>query len=211
MFEFTRNIKKKINFFISSSFLYKEHNLTVFGRKLTHETMLELIWTILPSIILVCLAIPSLKLLYMLDFMGLEYEPIITVKVIGHQWYWSYEFLVFDYSKLNELVYENVSIDSYLTDVSTLEPGYLRLLEVDHPLILPSNTYIRLLITSVDVLHCWAVPSLGVKCDAVPGRLNQVFIYIKRPGTYYGQCSEICGVNHAFMPIKVICTPEQNA
>lgn len=172
------------------------------GRILTHQSLFEILWTIIPAIILIILAIPSLKLLYSLDFLIFEYEPIITVKVIGHQWYWGYEYIVF--SDINLLEFEVVTFDSYLVPDDELNLDGLRLLEVDNPLIIPGNTYIRFLITSVDVLHAWAVPSLGIKVDAVPGRLNQIFTFIKRPGDFYGQCSEICGVNHGFMPIRIV-------
>lgn len=172
------------------------------GRKLTHQSTFEVVWTVLPAFILILLAIPSLKLLYSLDFLIFEYEPIITVKVIGHQWYWSYEYVVFSDTTLG--AFENVNFDSYLVPEDELSPDGLRLLEVDNPLMLPGNSYIRFLVTSVDVLHSWAVPSLGIKVDAVPGRLNQIFTFVKRPGDFYGQCSEICGVNHGFMPIRLV-------
>jgi len=171
------------------------------GRRLTHESTFEVVWTLVPSVVLVLLAIPSLKLLYSLDFILYDYEPVVTIKVIGHQWFWSYEYVVFSGEFLN---YELVNFDSYLVSEDDLGPGCLRLLEVDNPLLVPTNVYIRFLITAVDVLHSWAVPSLGVKVDAVPGRLNQIFTFIKRPGEFYGQCSEICGVNHGFMPIRLI-------
>jgi len=169
---------------------------------MTHESIFEVVWTVLPGIILILLAIPSLKLLYSLDFLIFEYEPIITVKIIGHQWYWSYEYVVF--SDTNYLEFDLVNFDSYLVPEDELNPNGLRLLEVDNPLVIPANSYIRFLVTSADVLHSWAIPSLGIKVDAVPGRLNQMFTFIKRPGDFYGQCSEICGVNHGFMPIRLI-------
>jgi len=172
------------------------------GRKMTHESIFEVVWTVLPGIVLILLAIPSLKLLYSLDFLIFEYEPIITVKIIGHQWYWSYEYVVF--SDTNYLEFDLVNFDSYLVPEDELNPNGLRLLEVDNPLVIPANSYIRFLVTSADVLHSWAIPSLGIKVDAVPGRLNQMFTFIKRPGDFYGQCSEICGVNHGFMPIRLI-------
>jgi len=171
------------------------------GKELTHESVFEVVWTVVPSIILVLLAIPSLQLLYALDFVIYDYEPILTVKVIGHQWYWSYEYGLFNES--GSLV-NLIGFDSYMVTENELTPAGLRLLEVDNPLFLPGYTYIRFLITSVDVLHSWAVPSLGIKVDAVPGRLNQVFTFVKRPGEFYGQCSEICGVNHGFMPIRLL-------
>lgn len=166
---------------------------------ITHAAMLEVIWTITPSIILFFIALPSFTLLYAMEQI---LDPSLTVKVIGHQWYWSYEYSDF-YSY-------TLAYDSYMIQEEDLLPGELRLLTVDASLILPVNTYIRLLITSDDVLHSWAVPSLGIKMDAVPGRLNQVLFIITKEGTYYGQCSEICGVNHSFMPISVVATsPEE--
>lgn len=162
--------------------------------RLTHHTTIELVWTILPSIILYLIAVPSFLLLYSMDEI---IDPTITLKAIGHQWYWSYEYS--DY-KIN---FETLEFDSYMLPEEDLNLGQLRLLEVDNPIVLPINIHIRLIVTATDVLHCWAVPSLGVKVDAVPGRLNQGSIYLKRLGTFYGQCSEICGVNHGFMPIVV--------
>lgn len=162
--------------------------------RVTHHTTIELVWTILPSIILYLIAVPSFLLLYSMDEI---IDPSITLKAIGHQWYWSYEYS--DY-KIN---FETLAFDSYMLPEDELELGQLRLLEVDNPIVLPINTHIRVIVTAADVLHCWAVPSLGIKVDAVPGRLNQGSIYLKRLGTFYGQCSEICGVNHGFMPIVV--------
>nr|YP_009092494.1 cytochrome c oxidase subunit 2 [Cyanoptyche gloeocystis]AIM52080.1 cytochrome c oxidase subunit 2 [Cyanoptyche gloeocystis] len=161
----------------------------------THGTFIEIVWTLAPTIILLLVAIPSFALLYSIDEI---IDPSLTLKVIGHQWYWSYE-----YSDDFLLTDKNVSFDSYMILEEDLELGQLRLLEVDNKIVLPINTQIRIIVTSADVIHSWAVPSLGIKCDAIPGRLNQVGLYIKRPGTFYGQCSEICGVNHAFMPIAV--------
>lgn len=162
--------------------------------RLTHHTVLELIWTIIPSIILYLIAVPSFLLLYSMDEI---IDPTITLKAIGHQWYWSYEYS--DY-KVN---FDTLAFDSYMLPEEDLELGQLRLLEVDNPIVLPVNTHVRVIVTAADVLHCWAVPSLGIKVDAVPGRLNQGSIYLKRLGIFYGQCSEICGVNHGFMPIVV--------
>jgi cytochrome c oxidase subunit 1 len=161
-----------------------------------HHTLLEIIWTIIPAIILVFIAIPSFTLLYAMDEIG---QPKITIKIIGHQWYWSYE-----YRDLIDEKIKSKSFDSYMILEEDLTEGSLRLLEVDNPLTLPINTAIRLLVTSTDVLHSWAVPSFGIKVDACPGRLNQVGLTIERVGIFYGQCSELCGVNHSFMPIKVI-------
>lgn len=162
--------------------------------RVTHHTLLEIIWTIVPTIILYLIAVPSFYLLYSIDEI---LDPSITLKAIGHQWYWSYEYS--DY----KMDFDVINYDSYMLPEDELELGQLRLLEVDNPVVLPINTHVRLLVTATDVLHCWAVPSLGVKIDAVPGRLNQASIYLKRLGTFYGQCSEICGVNHGFMPIVV--------
>jgi cytochrome c oxidase subunit 2 len=164
---------------------------------LTHNTIIEVIWTSIPSFILVLIAIPSFGLLYAMDDMM---DPEITVKAIGNQWYWNYEYS--DYvEKSAEL--KSIDFDSYMVPEDELSLGYLRLLEVDNTVILPTKVFIRVNITATDVLHSWAIPSLGIKADAVPHRINSVFMYIQRPGVYYGQCSEICGVNHGFMPIVI--------
>nr|YP_009144233.1 cytochrome c oxidase subunit II [Crocidura ninoyi]YP_009144246.1 cytochrome c oxidase subunit II [Crocidura negrina]AKI84695.1 cytochrome c oxidase subunit II [Crocidura sp. JAE-2015]AKI84682.1 cytochrome c oxidase subunit II [Crocidura ninoyi]AKI84708.1 cytochrome c oxidase subunit II [Crocidura negrina]AKI84721.1 cytochrome c oxidase subunit II [Crocidura negrina] len=167
--------------------------------KLTHTSTMdaqavETIWTILPAIILVLIALPSLRILYMMDEIN---NPTLTIKTVGHQWYWSYEYT--DYDELN--------FDSYMIPTSELKPGDLRLLEVDNRAVLPMEMTIRVLVTSEDVLHSWAVPSLGLKTDAIPGRLNQTTLLATRPGLYYGQCSEICGSNHSFMPIVLELVP----
>ena len=143
-----------------------------------------------------------MALLYSIDEIV---EPSLTVKVIGHQWYWSYEYstdLTVDGEQLIDAD-ETFLFDSYLKDESDLEIGELRLLEVDRRIVLPEQTHIRVLVTAADVLHSWAVPSFGVKVDACPGLLNQTNLFIKRQGLYYGQCSELCGVNHGFMPIVI--------
>nr|AAL07890.1 cytochrome oxidase subunit II [Dryadula phaetusa]AAW71766.1 cytochrome oxidase subunit 2 [Dryadula phaetusa]AJO66589.1 cytochrome oxidase subunit 2 [Dryadula phaetusa] len=158
------------------------------NRFLLEGQMIELIWTILPAITLIFIALPSLRLLYLLDELN---NPLITLKSIGHQWYWSYE-----YSDFN-----NVEFDSYMIQPDNL--SNFRLLDVDNRIILPMNNQIRILVTATDVIHSWTIPSLGVKIDANPGRLNQTSFFINRPGIYYGQCSEICGANHSFMPIVV--------
>jgi cytochrome c oxidase subunit 2 len=169
--------------------------------KFTHSSILEIVWTILPALVLLLIAVPSFTLLYSLDELV---DPVITVKIIGHQWYWSYEYS--DYATLKGG--GTIAYDSYMVPTSELAPtGALRLLEVDNRLVLPTNTHIRLLVTSADVIHSWAVPSFGIKVDATPGRLSQASLFIKRAGSYYGQCSEICGVNHAFMPIVVRTAP----
>jgi cytochrome c oxidase subunit 2 len=164
--------------------------------KFTHSTPLEIFWTVVPAIVLLFIAIPSFALLYSMDEL---IDPTITLKAVGHQWYWSYEFS--DYATLEGG--ESLNYDSYMIPEDDLTGGNLRLLEVDNRVVLPVQTHIRVLVTSADVLHSWAVPSFGVKVDACPGRLNQTSLFIKREGTYFGQCSEICGVNHGFMPIVV--------
>jgi len=171
--------------------------------KFTHSSTLEIIWTILPAFILILISIPSFGLLYSLDEV---IDPTITLKIVGHQWYWSYEYS--DYATLEGG--ESLNFDSYLIATSDLTIGSFRLLEVDNKAMLPVETHTRLLVTAADVLHCWAVPSFGIKIDACPGRLSQGSLFIKREGNYYGQCSEICGVNHGFMPIAVVgATTEQ--
>lgn len=160
------------------------------NRFLLDGQAIEIIWTVLPALILIILALPSLRLLYLIDETT---EPSLTIKTLGHQWYWSYE-----YSDFND-----ISFDSYMVATDSLEENGFRLLEVDNRVVLPFLTEIRILVTAADVLHSWTVPSLGVKADAVPGRLNQLNLLFNRPGVFYGQCSEICGANHSFMPISV--------
>lgn len=176
--------------------LFLRNHVTT-ANNLVHGTLLEVVWTIIPSVILIIIVLPSFSLLYSMDEV---IEPVVTLKAIGHQWYWSYE-----YTDSNDDFeeYGNKEFDSYMVDTADLELGQHRLLEVDNQIVLPVNTHIRVIVTADDVLHCWTVPSLGVKVDAVPGRLSQLFLYIKREGTFYGQCSELCGVNHGFMPIVV--------
>lgn len=169
---------------------------TMVTRQILHGKALEIVWTITPSLVLVMIAIPSFALLYSMDEL---IEPALTIKAIGHQWYWSYEYSDYDEG---DLVF-----DSYMLQEDDLEEGQLRLLEVDRRVWLPTETHVRVLVTASDVLHCWAVPSLGVKMDAVPGRLNQTSVFIKREGVFYGQCSELCGVNHGFMPICIKAVP----
>jgi len=163
--------------------------------KVVHGTTIEIVWTITPALVLMIIAVPSFALLYAMDEI---IDPAITLKIVGHQWYWSYEYS--DYCADGS---EPIAFDAYMLPEDDLEPGNLRLLEVDNRVVLPVDTHVRLIITAADVLHCWAMPSFGVKMDACPGRLNPTSIFIKREGTYYGQCSEICGVNHGFMPIVV--------
>jgi len=165
--------------------------------KFTHSSLLEIIWTIIPAVILVLIAIPSFSLLYSLDEL---IDPNVTLKIVGHQWYWSYEYSDYTGFVAND---SDLNFDSYMISTNDLEMGTFRLLEVDNRVVLPINTHIRLLVTAADVLHSWAIPSFGIKVDACPGRLSQASLFIKREGVYYGQCSEICGVNHGFMPIVI--------
>jgi cytochrome c oxidase subunit 2 len=176
--------------------LFKETNTKTVRFAFDHHTHLELIWTIIPTIILILVAIPSFALLYAVDEL---HNPKITMKVLGNQWYWSYEFSDYVVNGPED----SVKIDSYMILEDDLKKGQLRLLEVDERIFLPEHISIRVLVTSRDVLHSWAVPSLGVKMDACPGRLNQVGMFIRRRGVYFGQCSELCGINHAFMPIVI--------
>lgn len=163
--------------------------------KLNHGVLIEIIWTVIPILILFLIALPSFALLYAIDEVK---ESKVIVKVIGHQWYWSYEV-----TGLARVAFRSAIFDSYMLPDSELVKGELRLLKTNNALILPKNTPILLLITSDDVLHSWAVPAFGVKLDAVPGRLSQTSLFIKNSGVFMGQCSELCGVNHGFMPIEV--------
>ncbi len=156
----------------------------------THNSLLEVIWTVVPVVILVLIAIPSFKLLYYMDRTD---EAEMTLKAIGHQWYWSYE-----YPDHGEFAFDSIMIED-----EDLKEGQVRLLETDTRVVLPVDTNIRLLVTADDVIHAWAIPAFGVKLDAVPGRLNETWMRVDKEGTYYGQCSELCGVNHGFMPIAV--------
>jgi len=219
-----------------------------------HGQFLEIVWTVVPSLILLVLAIPSFALIYSMDEVV---HPAVTLKVTGNQWYWNYEYSDYevqdedsesaDFSDNGKTPFEekyesqplaetsseseevegegeevegeeveevemadhkfsdlnNINFDSYMIPEEDLEEGQLRLLEVDNRVVLPVNTHVRLLITGRDVIHNWAIPSLGVKCDGLPGRLNQASLFIKREGVFYGQCSELCGVHHGFMPIVV--------
>ncbi|MGA0393476.1 MAG: cytochrome c oxidase subunit II [Rhodospirillales bacterium] len=158
--------------------------------KTTHNSTLEVLWTAIPILILVGIAVPSFKLLYFQD-RTTKYE--MTLKVTGHQWYWSYEYP--DHG--------NIKFNSNMVQTADLKKGQPRLLTVDNPVYLPINTNIRLLLTASDVIHSWALPALIQKTDNVPGRINESWVHINKPGTYYGQCSELCGVNHGFMPVMV--------
>nr|AFU50208.1 cytochrome c oxidase subunit II [Imatidium capense] len=159
-------------------------------RFLLEGQMIEMIWTIMPALTLIFIAIPSLRLIYIIDEMN---NPSITIKTIGHQWYWSYEYSDF----------KDIEFDSYMIPTNELKNFEFRLLDVDNRMVVPFKSQIRLLISSSDVIHSWTIPSLGIKVDASPGRLNQFSFLTKRPGMFYGQCSEICGANHSFMPIVI--------
>ena len=179
----------------STMYYFNTKNSPIVHKYLNHGTLIELIWTITPALILIAIAFPSFRLLYLLDEV---ISPTITIKVVGHQWYWSYEYS--DYITESG---ESIEFDSYMIPDSDLELGQFRLLDVDNKVIIPVDCHIRLIITGADVIHSFAIPSLGLKIDAVPGRLNQSSIIAERTGTFYGQCSEICGVWHGFMPIVV--------
>nr|YP_009235101.1 cytochrome c oxidase subunit II [Pseudogastromyzon myersi]QBM11147.1 cytochrome c oxidase subunit II [Pseudogastromyzon myersi]BAU45822.1 cytochrome c oxidase subunit II [Pseudogastromyzon myersi] len=186
-----------IVFLISTLVLYII--VAMVSTKLTNKYILdsqeiEIVWTVLPAVILILIALPSLRILYLMDEIN---DPHLTIKAMGHQWYWSYEYTDF----------ESLGFDSYMIPTQDLTPGQFRLLETDHRMVIPMESPIRVLVSAEDVLHSWAVPSLGVKMDAVPGRLNQTAFIAARPGVFYGQCSEICGANHSFMPIVVEAVP----
>ena len=161
-------------------------------KHMIHGTTLEIVWTITPAVILMLIAFPSFQLLYLMDEV---IEPGITIKVIGKQWYWTYEYS--DYAPTQ------IGFDSYMIPESDLKVGDFRLLETDNHVVVPVDTHVRIVATGADVIHCWAVPSLGVKIDCIPGRLNQTSFIATREGVFYGQCSEVCGANHAYMPIAV--------
>lgn len=164
------------------------------NKRLLESQMIECIWTIIPAVVLVQIAMPSLLLLYMLDE---SIDSSLTVKVLGHQWYWSYEYSDFWAIPGGP----SVEFDAYMVPVREIEYRLHRLLDTDNRIVLPFNVHVRVLISSADVLHAWSVPAIGVKADAIPGRLNQVKFIAQRAGLFFGQCSEICGANHRFMPI----------
>ena len=156
----------------------------------THNTVIEVLWTVVPVNILVVIAVPSFKLLYFTDVVP---KADMTIKATGNQWFWTYEYP--DHGKF--------TFDANMIPDDELKPGQRRLLETDTTVVVPANATVRVQVTAADVLHSWAVPAFGVKIDAVPGRLNETWFKATKEGTYYGQCSELCGVNHGFMPIKV--------
>nr|YP_010534092.1 cytochrome c oxidase subunit II [Ixodes columnae]UXX50304.1 cytochrome c oxidase subunit 2 [Ixodes columnae] len=179
--------------------LYMIINITMnslTSRLLMEGQEIETIWTIIPAITLIFIALPSLRLLYMMDE---SFSPSLSIKILGHQWYWSYELSDF-----------NIEFDSFMIPSSELNNFSFRLLDVDNRLVIPFNSQIKFLISSSDVIHSWSITSLGIKMDAIPGRLNQSFSISYRPGLFFGQCSEICGANHSFMPISVEITSPQN-
>nr|YP_009520499.1 cytochrome c oxidase subunit II [Macrosteles quadrimaculatus]AWX90835.1 cytochrome c oxidase subunit II [Macrosteles quadrimaculatus] len=176
---------------ITSTVIYMMISLTMnklSNRNLMEGQLIELIWTLMPAMLLVIIAMPSLKILYLIEEIN---KPLITLKAIGHQWYWTYEYSDF----------KKIEFESYMKKTENLEKNEYRLLEVDNRIIMPFNTKMRILVTSTDVIHSWTIPSLGIKIDGTPGRINQGGILTMRPGVFYGQCSEICGANHSFMPI----------
>lgn len=166
----------------------------------THNTPLEIIWTVIPILLLVVILVPSIKILYVFDKAE---KPDMTIKVTGHQWYWTYEYLHDDPK-------ENLAFDSYMIPTKDLKPGQLRLLDVDNPLVIPKGKTVRVLVTSQDVIHCFAVPAFGIKVDGIPGRVNETWMRVQKEGSYYGQCSELCGKDHGFMPISIKVVPEEN-
>lgn len=167
------------------------------NRFLLEGQTIELVWTIAPAVTLIFIALPSLRLLYLLDEVN---NPLISVKSIGHQWYWSYELSDF----------KNIEFDSYIIPQAEIKPHNFRLLDVDNRLPLPFKSQIRIIVSSTDVIHSWTVPVLGAKIDASPGRLNQTTFFLNRPGVFFGQCSEICGTNHRFIPIVIERTSKTN-
>nr|QTH79123.1 cytochrome c oxidase subunit II [Hemathlophorus sp.] len=182
---------------IMTSILYLMSSLLTnkfINKNLLNQQNIEIIWTISPTIMLVFIALPSIHLLYLTDEMN---SPIITIKAMGHQWYWSYEYTDF----------KNIEFESYMINKNKFNNDYFRLLDVDNNMIIPMKNQLRILVSSTDVIHSWTIPSLGKKIDAIPGRLNQISLLVNRPGLYFGQCSEICGTNHSFMPIVIESTP----
>jgi cytochrome c oxidase subunit 2 len=162
----------------------------------THNVAIEVLWTLIPCLILIVIAVPSFKTLYSQDRIP---KADVTIKAIGYQWYWGYEYPD-----------ENIIFDSYMIETKDLKAGQPRLLAVDNVVVVPVNKVVKVLITANDVLHAWALPSFGVKRDAVPGRINETWFKAERVGTFYGQCSELCGIKHAFMPIEVRVVSEED-
>jgi len=163
--------------------------------KTTHNTLLEVVWTVIPCLILVVIAVPSFKLLYKQEVIP---KADVTIKAIGYQWYWGYEYPD-----------EKIAFESVMIESKNLKPGQLRLLSTDTKIVIPVNKVVKVLITSNDVNHAWTVPAFGVKKDAIPGKVNQIWFNVEKEGVYYGQCSELCGIKHAFMPIEVHVVSEE--
>ena len=161
----------------------------------SHNTLIEVLWTLIPCLILIVMAVPSFKVLYSQDTIP---KADVTIKAVGYQWYWGYEYPD-----------ENIIFDSYMVDEKDLKENQPRLLTVDNEVYVPVNKVVKVMITANDVLHAWALPSFGVKRDAVPGRINETWFKADRTGTFYGQCSELCGIKHAFMPITVNVVTEE--
>nr|YP_010944296.1 cytochrome oxidase subunit 2 [Blastomyces dermatitidis]WLW42172.1 cytochrome oxidase subunit 2 [Blastomyces dermatitidis]WMB97390.1 cytochrome oxidase subunit 2 [Blastomyces dermatitidis] len=174
---------------------FKATKSVISHKYMNHGTLIELIWTITPAVILILIAFPSFKLLYLMDEVM---DPSLVIYGEGHQWYWSYQYP--DFTNVDN---EFIEFDSYIVPDADLEEGTLRMLEVDNRVIIPELTHTRFVVSAADVIHSFAVPSLGIKCDAYPGRLNQSSVYLNRQGTYFGQCSEICGILHSSMPIAI--------
>ena len=163
--------------------------------KRTHNVTVEILWTLIPCLILIVMAVPSFQILYKQDTIP---KADLTIKAVGYQWYWGYEYPD-----------ENIIFESYMVEDKDLRPDQPRLLAVDNEVVVPVNKVVKVLITANDVLHAWALPSFGVKRDAVPGRINETWFKAEKVGTYYGQCSELCGIKHAFMPITVKVVTEE--
>lgn len=180
---------------------YDSNNSSSLSSNLTHGATLEIFWTATPSILLLFIGVPTFALLYSLEE---GFECVFTLKVIAHQWYWSYEYSDFTHSLMSNKEAFACEYDSFMVHTEDLEKAHqLRLLQVDNLVSIVVDSPIRVLVTSADVLHSWAVPAFGVKMDCICGRLNQFFLYANKPGVFYGQCSELCGENHGFMPIMV--------
>nr|YP_009051005.1 cytochrome c oxidase subunit II [Allantus luctifer]AIG61933.1 cytochrome c oxidase subunit II [Allantus luctifer] len=182
---------------IMTSILYLMSSMLMnkfINKNLLNQQNIEIIWTISPTLMLIFIAIPSIHLLYLTDEMN---SPILTIKAMGHQWYWSYEYTDF----------KNIEFESYMINKNDINLNSFRLMDVDNNMIVPMKTQMRILVSSTDVIHSWTIPTFGKKIDAIPGRLNQISLMINRPGMFFGQCSEICGANHSFMPIVVESIP----
>lgn len=197
-----------VGWFLSFTIYYFVEYNNRYSSKFVHSKELEIVWTSIPALILLILSIPSFTLLYSMDEVS---TPDLSLKVLGHQWFWSYEMSEFKTCSVDQS--QTLKYSCYMMVVDGLPLGdqspspYFRLLETNKRVVLPTETHLRLLVSASDVLHSWTVPSFGLKVDACPGRLNQVNLFIKRSGLFFGQCSEICGVNHGFMPIAVLALP----